>query len=97
MSYGFKVWNASGGTRLFDGSWVFKYHSSHTVWVPANGNRFISVPGFNPNTWGVHMAADDSPNASPVNTVGLRLENGGVRIYAHHRGDATVHVTIFKG
>lgn len=97
MSHGLQVWSDAGSTRIFNGSWVFKYHSTHTVSVPANSNRFISVPGFNPNIWGVQVAANVNPNATPVNTAGFVLENGGVRIYTGHRGAATVRVTIFKG
>lgn len=96
MSYGLEVWGNSGGARVFSESWIFKYHSTHTVTVPANSSRLISVAGFNPNTWGVQQDVIDHPNATPVNAAGITYESNGVRVYAG-RGSVTVRVTMFKG
>lgn len=97
MSHGFQVWTASGATRVFDGSWLFKYHSTHTVTAPAGGSTTRSISGFDPNTWGVQVVSLSSSRGEAWATVfRVSFSSGSVRVFGSFTGDLTVRFHVFK-
>lgn len=57
MSYGLQVWSSSGEARIFVSSWVFKEAGNYSVYLTPGQSKTISVPGFNPATWGVVVSS----------------------------------------
>jgi|AntDeeMinimDraft_4_1070355.scaffolds.fasta_scaffold05955_2 hypothetical protein len=56
MAYGFEVLIDAGKIRVYDGSVLFKYHSTHTVYVPPDVlTKRLYVSGFIPFVWGYHL------------------------------------------
>lgn len=58
MSHGLQVWAANGDTRLFVSSWVFKEAGNYSIYLTPGQSQTISVPGFNPATWGVIVSSN---------------------------------------
>lgn len=68
MLHGFEVLTDTGKIRVYDGSALFKYHSTHTVYVPPNtGNiqtKRLYIPGFIPFVWGYHLLNVETSGSS---------------------------------
>jgi hypothetical protein len=97
MSYGFAVYNSVGGLRVFDGSWVFKYHSTQTITAPAGGSTDRYVTGLNPDTWGFYAASATSTfGPAYAQVVRVYLYSGRIRVVAGFSADVTVTLRIFK-
>lgn len=97
MSYGLQVWSDSGATRVFDGSWLFKYHSTHTVTASANSSTTRSISGFDPNTWGVQVVSistSSSDEFAPLFRVSF--STGSVRVFSSVLSSVTVTFHVFK-
>lgn len=98
MSYGFAVYSASGAARVFEGSWLFKYHSTHTITAPAGGSTTKNISGFNPDSWAVQAVSVTSSSGEEYATVfRVSFHQGYIRVYGSFTGDLTVTVNVLKG
>jgi len=102
VSYGFKVLGVNGKVRVFDGSALFKYHSTHTVYVPPNSGSTTSkrlyITGFVPYVWGYHLLNFETSgtNAHLANPW-IEPGNGFLTFSGTYSESITYIVNIMKG
>jgi len=55
MAYGLQVNNANGQARLYENSWFMNFHSNQSHVVGPETTKNVSIPGFDPNRWGIAL------------------------------------------
>lgn len=96
MSYGFAVYTAGGAVRVFDGSWLFKYHSVHTIIAPASGSTTRNISGFDPSIWGVYAVSVTTSEGDNAGFFRVSLALGQITVYGYFTLDVTYKLYIFK-
>lgn len=97
MAYGFKTFNAAGALRVYEGSWIFKYHSTHTITAPQGGTKTVYITGFDPNIWGIQVVDVSSPQGEGYEWVfRVSMGSGWIKVYGGSFSSLTVKFNLFK-
>jgi len=81
MAYGLQVNSANGQPRLYENSWFMTFHSNQSHLLGPGATKNVSIPGFDPNRWGiVHLLINQEGTLSTTAQGLVTLHNGYVAL-----------------
>lgn len=91
MAYGLAVYGGDGTARVYDGSWLMRYHSSHYYNLGAGASKNVYISGFNSSDWILVLDLIAGTNGGTVS-----LHSGYVRLQSSSNYSCVFDFTVFR-
>ncbi len=91
MAYGLAVYGSDGSARVYDGSWLMRYHSRHSYTVPEDTLKKVYISGLNSSDWIVVIDEIRGNNGGK-----LSIHNGYILLDSARYDSSYFSFTVFK-